>query len=164
MRLIPYIIYLFMIAFYRTILAGLFSLGWAEIYLAALIVMLVALKKDIYIALWFGFSAGVIFDAPEPQYLGVHMLILSIIGSVTAQIKERFNLESMNSRVLLLLAGLFVYSLPRVFIYEHLNAGEILGFLLRGVLPSIVYTTLIGWLFFMFQTGQISYKKLKALF
>lgn len=164
MRLIPYIIYLFLIAFYRTILADLFSLGWAEIYLTALIVLLVALKKDIYIALWFGFSAGIIFDAPGPQYLGVHMLILSIIGSVTAQLKDRFNLESMNSRVLLLLAGLFVYSLPRMIIYEHLNAGEILGFLLQGVLPSIVYTTLIGWLFFMFQTGQISYKKLKSLF
>ena len=164
MRFIPYILYLFLIAFYRTILSDIFSFGWAEIYLAALLVMLVALSKDLYIALWFGFSAGIIYDAPEPMYLGVHMLFLSVIGAATAQLKVRFNLESLKSRVLLLLGGLFVYAIPRTLIYEQLESGEFLGFLLRGVLLSIVYSTLIGLVFFMFQSGQISYKKLKSLF
>jgi rod shape-determining protein MreD len=164
MRFVPYLLYLFLIAFYRTILAELLSIMWVEIYLSALIVLLVALNKDCLTALWFGFAAGLIYDAPDPSYMGVHMIILAIIGVVAAQVKDHFNLESMKSRILLVLAGLFVYSIPRLLVYSHFGKSEFVGIFLQGPVLSVIYSALIGWIFFVTRSGRISYKKLKSLF
>jgi len=164
MRFIPYILYLLLVAFFRTNLHDIFTFGLIEIYLAPLLVILVALNKDILTALWFGFTVGIIYDAPDPHYLGTQMIILSLIGAITAQMKERFNLESLKSRVLLVMTGLFVFAIPHTLIYTTSGTEEFFRILLRGAIPSIVYTSAIGWIYFMFHSGRISYAKLKALF
>jgi rod shape-determining protein MreD len=164
MQSIPYILYLLLIAFYRTNLVSIFSIGAIEIYLTALIVLLVALNKDYLTTLWFGFAAGLVYDAPDPSYLGVHMLILVTIGLAASQAKERLNLESMKSRLLLVISGLFVYSIPHILIYGTSGSSAFFLLLIQVALPSVIYSTVLGWLYFMIQSGRLSYARLKSIF
>ena len=110
MRFIPYILYLFLIAFYRTNLADLMTVSSISVYLTALIVILVALHKNHLTVVWFSFAAGLIYDAPDPSHMGVSMLILTAIGVAVSQAKDRFNLDSLKSRILLIMGGLMVYA------------------------------------------------------
>lgn len=164
MRLIPYLLYLYLIAFYRTNLIELLSIGPAQIYLTALAVILVALHKDYLTAIWFACAAGFIYDAPDPAYLGVSMIILSIIGMGVSQAKDQFNLDSLKSRFLLILAGLLVYAIPHTLIYTTSGSEEFFRLLFGVSLPGILYTALVGWLFMMIQSRRFSFAKLKSIF
>lgn len=163
MHFIPYLFYLLLIACYRTNLIGLLSIGAIEIYLTALIVLLVALNKDYLTTLWFAFAAGLIYDAPDPSHLGVQMLILILLGLAASHAKESLNLDSIKSRLLLLLAGLFLYSLPYTLIYATSGTAEFFRLLIRVAIPSALYSTVLGWFYFMFQTGRLSYARLKSI-
>jgi len=163
-RLVPYILYLYLIALYRTLLTDALAIGDVQIYLTPLIVMLVALHKEYVTSLWFGFAAGVVYDAVDPSHMGIQMIILSLMGIVTAQAKEQFNLESLKSLVFLLSIGLLVFSIPHTLIYATSGVSEFGSLFLWVAIPGIVYTASIGWLFFMIKTGRISFKKIKELF
>lgn len=160
MRFIPYLLYLFLIAFYRTILADFLSIGPVEILLVALIVILVALSEDYLTSLWFGFAAGLVYDAPDPSHFGVHMVLLSFLGVLMVRAKERFNLESRIGRVLLIAAGLMVYSVPYTLIYNS-GVGDLSRLLLRSAIPSVLYTSLIAWIFFVIKSNALSRNKIK---
>ncbi len=164
MKLLPYLLYLLLIAFFRTNLHEVFAIGDIEIYLTPLLVLLVALNKHYLVALWFGAAAGLMFDAPDPRLLGVHMLFLALMGIFAAQMRERFNLDSLKSRVLLVLIGLLAYAIPYTLLYTTSGTSEFFRVIIMIGLPSVVYTTMVAWLFFMFQSGHLSYRKLKSLF
>lgn len=163
-RVIPYILYLYLIACYRTLLVDPFSIAGVEIFFTPLIVMLVALHKDHITSLWFGFMAGVIFDAVDPTHMGVQIVVLATMGIITAHAKERFNLESLKSLVFLLTIGLIAYAIPYTLIYTTSGVNEFGRLFLRFALPGVVYTAFVGWLFFMIKTGRISFTKFKELF
>lgn len=164
MRFIPYLLYMLLIAFYRTNLLDLFAIGAIEIYLTALIVLLVALNKDFVTAVWFGFAAGLIYDAPHPSLLGVHMILLSAIAAAISQAKEHLNLESIQSRLLLILAGLLVYSVVYTLIYTTSGSSEFFRLLLPVTIPSVIYSAVVGWIYFMFHSGRLSYSRIKSIF
>ena len=164
MRLAPYLLYLILIAFYRTNLIDFLSIGQIQIFLTPLIVLLVALRKDNLSALWFGFAAGLVYDAPDPSYLGVQMLILSTLGLVTAQVKTRFNLESLKSKILLVWGGLLVFLIPHTLIYATSGTDNFLSLFFQVAIPSSMYTAFCGWLFFMIHSGRLSLQKLKTIF
>ncbi len=163
-RLVPYILYLYLIACYRTLLTDALAIGDVQIYLTPLIVMLVALHKDYSTSLWFGFFAGIVYDAVDPSHMGIQMIVLSLMGIVTSHAKERFNLESLRSLVFLLSVGLLVFSIPHTLIYATSGLNEFGRLFLWVALPGILYTACIGWLFFMIKTGRISFKSIKELF
>ncbi|MFH1701648.1 MAG: rod shape-determining protein MreD [Candidatus Zixiibacteriota bacterium] len=164
MKYIPFVLYLFLIGFYRTLLVDSLAIGGAQIYLTALIVILLSLNKNYLTALWFGFAAGIVIDALTPAFLGVQIIILSLIGIGAAQAKERFNLESLKSLILLVAIGLIAFSIPYQIIYVTSGASEFGGVLLRSTIPSIIYTLVVAWLYFLIHLGRISFKKLKTLF
>ncbi len=164
MRVIPYILYLFLIAGYRVLLAEPFTIGMAQIYFSALIVLLVALFKPFEEALWFAFVAGLVFDAPDPSRLGVHVLIFSVLAVATSQMKVHLNLESMKSQMLVIICGLLVYSIPHTLIYLTSGASAFLILLVKAAIPGTIYTAVFGWLFFMFQSGRLSYARIRSIF
>lgn len=164
MRVVPYIFYLLLIACYRTLLAGLLSFGMAQIDLAALIVLLTALSKSEMEAVWFGVAAGLMYDAPDPSRLGVHALIFAVMAAATSQAKERLNLDSIQSRMILVLAGLVFYSIPYTLIYPTSGTSEFFRLLWTAALPSIIYTAALAWIFFMVQSGRLSYARIRSIF
>lgn len=164
MRIVPYLLYLFLIAFDRTVLAGLMAIGPAQVYTAALLVLLVALHKPYTTALWFGVAAGIVFGAADPSRMGIQMLVLAFLGAALAQLKMRFNLDSLRSRFLLIVGGLVLYAGPHTLFFTTAGSGDVGYALLRAALPSVAYSAAIAWFFFMIQTGRLSLAGLKALF
>jgi len=164
MRIIPYLIYLLLIAFYRTVLIDWLSFGEMEIFLTPLMVLLIALYKSPFEALWFGLVAGLVFDAPDPSRLGVQMIILSALGIFTSQFKNRFNLDSMKGRLLLIAGGLVIYSIPYVLIYTTSGTEEFFARIAGMALPSIIYTSIAAWIFFLIKSGHLSYSRIKSIF
>ncbi|MDD4051405.1 MAG: hypothetical protein PHR28_05850 [candidate division Zixibacteria bacterium] len=164
MRIIPYVLYLLLIAFDRTILTDLVAIGPAHIYTAALLLLLVAQHKSYTAALWFGIAAGVVFAAPDPSRMGIQMFVLGFLGAAMAQLKVRFNLDSLRSRFLLLVGGLVLYSIPHTLFFTTAGSGSIVFAFIRVALPSIAYSAFVGWLFFMIQTGHLSFTRIKTLF
>lgn len=164
MRAIPYILYLLLIACYRTLLVDPLTIGMAQIYLAALIVLLVALNKSFEEGLWFAIAAGLVYDAPDPSRLGVHMLIFAVLAVVTFQVKQRLNLDSMNSRMLVIAGGLLVYSISYTLIYLASGPSAFFMLFVQAAIPGTVYTAFFGWLFFMIQSGRLSYARIRSIF
>lgn len=164
MRFVPYVLYLFLIAFDRTILADLVAIGPAQVYVAALLVLLVALHKSYPVALWFGVAAGAVFGAADPSRMGIQMLVLAFLGAVLALLKGRFNLDSLRSRFLLIVGGLVLYAIPHTLFFTTAGAESFGYALLRMALPSVAYSAAVGWLFIMIQTGRITSARMKALF
>jgi len=163
-RVVPYVLYLLALAFFRTNLAGLVSIGPAQVDFAALLVLLVALNKREVETLWFAFAAGLVYDAPDPSRLGVQMLILTLLAALMLQVKERFNLESVGSRMVLIVAGLLIYSVPYTMVYATSGFSDFFRVMLVVAIPSTVYTAVFGWLFFMLQSGRLTYAKIKSIF
>jgi cell shape-determining protein MreD len=164
MRVIPYVLYLFLIAFDRTLLSGFIAIGPAQIYIAALLVLLVAQHKSYITALWFGLVAGIVFAAPDPSRMGIQMFVLAFLGAALAQMKVRFNLDSLRSRFLLLVGGLALYAVPHTLFFTTAGPDAVGFTFLRVALPSVAYSAVVGWIFFMIQTGHFSFAKLKTLF
>lgn len=164
MRVVPYILYLLFMSLFYTNLHDVTSIGPAQIYLAPLLVFLVSLNKKYLEALWFSFVAGVVFDAQDPAHLGAHALILSLLSMATFFARERFNLDSLKGQILLVMVGLLVYSVPATLLYTTSGSDEFPKALLRVGLTSVAYTTALAAVFFLFQSGQWSYQKIKSLF
>jgi rod shape-determining protein MreD len=164
MRVIPYLLYLLLIAFYRTMLGDFVAVGSARISLAALIVLLIALRKTTVTAIWFGAAAGIVWDTPDPHFLGVQTLFLSLIGYLASVAKERLNLESINSRLLLVAAGLAAYGLLNSVIYAQPTQSGYFTTLVTIILPGIVYTIVAAWVYFLVESGRISWARIKSIF
>lgn len=164
MRFVPYLLYLFLIAFDRTILADLIAIGPAQVYVTALLVLLVALHKSYITALWFGVAAGFVFGAADPARMGIQMLVLAVLSAVLALLKVRFNLDSLRSRFLLVVGGLVLYAVPHTLFFTTAGVESLWYALARVALPGVVYSAAVAGLFFMIQTGRLSPARVKALF
>jgi rod shape-determining protein MreD len=164
MRFVPYIIYLLAIACFQTLLIDLTTIGRAQILFTALAVLLVTLGRGYLPALWFAWAAGLVYDAPDLSHMGVHMLILVILSITTSYAKERLNLDSIKSLMILLTTGLIVYSVPATLIYATSGSENFFYLFLTTTLPSVAYTAAIGWLFFMARFGHLSWARIKSIF
>ncbi len=164
LQLIPYSVYLFVIAFFRPHEHQLFSIAGVEIFVAPLIVILLALNKPVFVSLWFGVIAGLVFDSYDPSHMGVHILLLAGLGLATSIFRAQFNLESIKNRVIFISIGLLFYSIPYLLIYKTSGITEFLTGFLTVSLPGVIYSGIIGGLFFMMQSGRFSYQKIRAMF
>ncbi len=161
MRILPYIIYLLIIALFKVVLQDLTTIYGVSINITALLVMIVAIYKSEIMALWFGAAAGLILSAGTPHLFGAYFLTTAALGIGTYHIRERLNLESLYSRLLLIFIGVIPYSISILMI----NSIDGFGYLLiTNVFPGALYTTIIGWIFFLIKEGRITFLKIKSLF
>ena len=83
------------------------------------------------------------------------------VGLTAYHVKERLNLDAMFVRILMILGGVLTAEL-----LTGLESGTN-GFgyrLLTEMIPGAVYTTIIGWLFFLNKDGRLTYQKAKSIF
>jgi len=160
-RIIPFIIYLLIIALFKVILQDLTTFYGIGINITALLVMIVAIYKSEIISLWFGFIAGLVLSAGSPHHFGAYVITTAALGIVTYHSRERLNLDSLYSRLLLILFGVIPYSALILLI----NNIDGFGYLfITNILPSAIYTTLIVWIFFLIKEDRITLFKIKSLF
>ena len=160
-KYIPYLIYLWLIAMHQVFLKDLTSILGVTINLTILILLLLSLYKlDITVA-WFGFAAGIIAFSGSSFVLGWMVLIMVIIGYLSSYIKERLNLDSFYSRLLLILGGVFIHNMI-ILLLSHTDNFVLLIF--TKVIPGAIYTTVIAWIYFLFKEGKITTRKVKSIF
>ncbi|MEW5796855.1 MAG: hypothetical protein AB1772_10920 [Candidatus Zixiibacteriota bacterium] len=162
MTIIPYVIYLIIIALHAVILQGITSIYTASLNLPAFIVLAVGLYKEDIPATWFGFAAGLVaFAGAPPTQLGWHGLIMAGLALGARRVRERLNLESLKARLLVVFGGLVIHNVIVLLISQ---ADAFLINLLRYALAGAVYTSLIAWLFFLVKERVITVEKVKAIF
>ncbi len=159
--IIPFILYLYLIALHSELTDSLIMVYWAHLNLAALLVSLVALYKSEIRAMWFGFAVGLVLSAGEAQWMGWHALILSLTAFSICRIKFRLNLASIRARLLIVVGAVLVHEVLLAF---RLGGDDFYWQFLTSSLPSTVYTGLWAWLFFKIKDGQITWTRIKELF
>jgi len=160
-RVIPFILYLLLIAMHEVIVRDATTIYSAAIDLPGLLVLVVAIYKPEIICTWFGFAAGLVLAAGRPDLFGWHALAMAALALATYHFRERLNLESLYSKLVLIFGGVLLHGTLGLAI----NGGA--GFLylwLVSALPSAVYTTAVGWVFFLFIEKKITFQKVKAVF
>ncbi len=161
MRLIPYLIYLLIIALHQVLLKDITTIAGVSIQVTALMVVLVAMYKPEGVVLWFGFFAGMVMVAGYQDLLGWYALLTMGLGLIAFQVCEKLNLESIKSRVLVVLGGVLLHSL----IVQLIESTD--GYFMNCIteaIPGALYTTVVAWLFFLVKDGHLTFRRIKSLF
>ncbi|MBN2226874.1 MAG: hypothetical protein JW763_05880 [candidate division Zixibacteria bacterium] len=161
MRILPYLLYLYLLGLHLTILSDVTSIQGVRIDLAALLVILVALYKSDLVALWFALASGIVVGSLRLDLMPWEMFVLGVIAVAIHQSSRRMNLESLTSRLLLLGGFLLLHGLAISLVISTSDFGTML---IRQVIPGTVYTLLFGWLFLLWRDGCLTWEKIKALF
>lgn len=160
-KFIPFILYLLLIAMHNVIFRDATAICTASIDLPGLLVLIVAIYKREIVATWFGFAAGLVMAAERPDLFGWHALVLAALGLAAYHVRERVNLESCYAKLLLIFGGVLIHNALWLAIY----GGQ--GFMYLFVVSAMTgaaYTTVVGWVFFLFKDNKITWQKIKALF
>jgi len=161
MRIIPFILYLFLITFHVAILGDLTAILGIKFNMFVLMVTLVALYKGDGEAIWFGFFAGLVFGSQRLDLMPWEIVIATLTAIVVKEISTRINFESIASRVIIIGSCVLLHD---ILIILLISAREFFFLFTRYVLPGVVYTVILGWLFFMIKDGRITWQRVKALF
>ena len=161
MRIVPYLLYLLLVAFHGVVLKEATAVAGVQLNLAAFLVLAVALYKREVTALWFGFAAGLTLGAGYPELVGWHALVLSMLGLVAYHVHRRVNLDSLYAKLLLMFAGVYAHNVVLLLI-ERVD-----GFLLGLVSPAAtgaLYSEVMALVFFVFKEGKVTAQKVRSLF
>lgn len=161
MKLIPYLLYLWLVGFHEVIGRDVTSIYGCTINVAALVLLLVANYKSEVTAVWFGLVVGLVLSAGRMDMMGWNAVIFASVGLVAYHVKERLNLDSMYARLLMILGGTLLIN---VLVQIHSGIELIWFRLLFEMIPSAIYTTIIGWLVFLIKDGRITYERTKSIF
>ncbi len=160
-RLVPYILYCFLIGFHQIILRDVTAVYSFQMNLPAMIVVLIAMQKTEITSVWFGFTAGIIVAAVSPELMGWHALFLSVIAYLTFYLSEHMNLDSFYTRISILFGGILLHT---AFTEIMLQPEAFLGLLFSSILPDTIYTTIVASIYYLIKNEKLSIKKLKESF
>jgi len=161
MKYLPFLLYLLLVALHQVFLREISSVAGASINMAAFLVIGVALYKSEITAIWFGFVVGITLAAGEPTEVGWHALTLSLIGLTAFHLCNRLNLDSLRAKLLLMFGGVFIHNILSLLIRWE---DDLLLRLIDDAAAGALYTTLLGWLFFLVKDGRLTMKKMRDLF
>jgi len=160
-KLIPFLLYLWLIALHQVILSEAIDIYGVVVNLPVLTVLLVGLYKTELEACWFGFVVGLVAFAGMSQVLGWHAFAMALVGFLTFHSRAKVNLESVVSKLLLVFAGVVIHN---VFVLLLSRGDGFFYLLFTRAITGALYTTLLAWIFFLFKEGKITYQKFKAIF
>lgn len=160
-KYLPFLLYLWLIAFFQVVLKDMTSIYGVSINLPMLLVMLVAVYKSELTAIWFGLFVGLTAYAGSGFNFGYQVFIFCAFAFIGFHLKERLNLESLFARLLLVIGGVFTHNLIMI-LFE--TPDNFIVNLFVAALPGAIYSTIIAWFFFMVKEERITYKKFKSIF
>ncbi len=150
MNILVYFFYLVLIAGFQVIGQPLTTFWGVSINLPVLIVLTLAWTKSELTATWFGFWAGLVMSAGNPQIMGWQALIMAILGWGTFHVRERLNVDSLAARLSVMFAGILIHNALTLLVTQ---SEAFLYQLWRTALAGAVYTSLLAYLFFRLREG-----------
>lgn len=161
MRIIPYIIYLFILAFHYTILSELISIYGATIDLAVLLVTFVALYKNELTAFWFAIAVGIVAGTLRLDLMPWEILFLTGFAVLISYFSTRINLSAITTRMIILILFLIIH---KTLITLMISSESFLFIMYRYILPGAVYSLIPGWIFFLIKDDRLNWNEIKAQF
>ncbi len=162
MTIIPYLIYLLLVALHVVILKDVTTIYAVPLNLSAFLVLAVTLYKDDVTAIWFGFFAGLVMAASgPPSQLGWQALVMASLALVGCYVKVRLNLDSLKAKLIFVLGGIFLHNLAVLIISR---TDGFFFYVVSYAITGAIYTTVIAWFFFMIKEKRITAARVKALF
>ena len=160
-RYIPYLAYAVLIGFHDVILADLTSIAGIKINLAILVVAALALYKSEIESAWAGFFLGILSSSVRPELIGWNALVMAFIAVAVVRSRRKLNLESIMSRVSVITGAVLAFTL-----YQAILEGFslLLWRLVTYVVPVVIYTALVAWLFFLIKDGKVTMRKAREIF
>jgi len=125
------------------------------------LVVAVGLFKSEIEAVWCGVAAGVVSGATRLDLMPWEVLVIGIIAAAVYQVGSRINLESLISKILVLAGAVLLHGMVLSLV---ISTDSFFFVLVRFLIPSMVYTVLLGLIFFLIKDGRISWANIKALF
>ena len=160
-RLIPFALYLALIACYQILLVEPLSLWGAHIALSSLMALLVAVYKTETVAIWFAVSAMFLTHTGDPAAAGVMMIVATVVVIAANYLKSRLNMESLMSRLTITITGCLILELLRA---AFVSTTDLLFVYVRYTLPSVGYTSVVALVFFLIKDGYITSRRVREMF
>jgi hypothetical protein len=161
LKLLPYLIYLFLISMFQILLEEPLSIGTAHLALAPLIIALVAIYKSQVVAIWFGASAAFVVNTGAPEGAAAGMIVAALIAIGANYFKSRLNLDSLPAKVAVVSAGCLLFEIARV---TFISTSDVFHIYLVDTLQSTAYTAVVAYVFFLFKDRYISYERVREVF
>ena len=160
-KYLPYLIYLVVIAAHQTLTSEATSIFGASINMAGIMVIMVSIFRTEMAAIWFGFVAGMVIGAGQVADMGWYSMSLSLLGMAAYQVKESMNIESLYSRLTVLLCGLIAQN---IFMSLAINPGEFFHMTWSWAIPGAIYSSLVAWLILLIRDGSLSPRSFRSIF
>jgi hypothetical protein len=161
MSIIPYFLYLVLIAFHEVILQGATSIRGVSINLPAILVFTVALHKSESATAWFAFFTAIVMCAGTPLTMGWNALGLVVLSVTIYHAREQLNLDSMAAKLILLIAGVLAHNILNIAINQPSDFGYQLW---RIALTGTLYTGGVAYLLYAFFARMTSGRRARTLF
>ncbi|MCX6827522.1 MAG: hypothetical protein NTV06_09725 [candidate division Zixibacteria bacterium] len=151
MKIIPYILYLYLLAFFYSILSEIITIYGVTIDLTVLMIALIVFYKSEEAALWFSSAAAIIAATQRPSSMPWEIISLAGVAVIANQLKLRMNLESLVSRLIILGGFLLIHNIA---ITASISLDNFAFVFIRYIIPGTAYTLLVGWLIFFFSDNR----------
>jgi rod shape-determining protein MreD len=135
---------------YQSFFSELFKLKGVKFDLPILLIVYLAILRGSKEGALFGFSIGFLLDIFNPHFLGLGALIKCFIGFFVGNFKETLFLESIFSKVVILLLAVFINDLFYILISSGFGFQRTFEVLWYDSLLSGLYTCLWGFFLFVF--------------
>lgn len=146
MTVIGYILYLVLISFHEVIFRDATSIQGVSINLPAIIVFSVALHRSESETAWFAFFAAIVMSAGTPLMMGWNAIVFVTLSLVIFHAREQLNLDSMVTKLALLITGVLVHNFLSIAITQP---SDFWYQLWRIGLPGTVYTGAVAYLVYV---------------
>jgi hypothetical protein len=161
MTVVGYILYLLLISFHEVIFKDATSIAGVTINLPAIIVFSIALHKSDTAAAWFAFVAAIVMCAGTPLVMGWNALIMVAVSLILFTAREQLNLDSMVTKLFLLIAGVFIHNLVSIAVTQP---ADYLYQVWRFGLTGTLYTAAVAYLVYALIFGRTSRRRIRPYF
>lgn len=147
-RVLLFILLGFITAFCHTILANITSIFGISADFVMIIILLIILRKDFLIAFPAVLMVSLIVDALNPETFGFGAFIRFGLALIIYELKQKMNLEMLSSRLYVLIGTEALFQLLYQLVAHSFDMIIVMQVYLESSLPTLVYTTIVGFLIF----------------
>lgn len=149
MRYIKYIILLFVLILIDSTILSSISIFDIKPNLFLIFIFYICINEGSFAGVLAGFFSGLFIDVYTPQYLGSGAFIKSILGYFLGFFDYKVIKLEDRFKILILFAAAIIHEIT-ILLFRSSNLDTILDDFYKLVIPSALYTSLFGALFFMF--------------
>lgn len=150
-RIINFLILFFFLLFFQSLISDWITILGARLDLGIFILVYLALNYSANEAVIFGFIWGILLDVLNPSLLGLGTLIKVLLGFALANFKSQLYFETSLPRALIIFGAVIFNELVYNLVALNGNFTSLANIFFRVTLPSALYTSLVGSLFWLWR-------------